>query len=150
MKWIFYKNLSEYEPELLYEVIKLRQDIFIIEQNCIYDDIDGLDRDSAHLLLLDESNVLLGYMRLVPPGKKFEELSLGRIAIRKEYRGNGLGKKLIKKGLAKALNGKNVSVRIEAQAQLENYYNELGFITNSETYNVDGIPHLQMIFMSDM
>lgn len=145
MNWILYRSISEYEPVHLYEVVKLRQDIFIIEQNCIYDDIDGLDYVSAHLLLLGDDNNLIGYLRLVPAGKKFEELSLGRIAIKKKYRGKGLGTKLIKKGLAIAKNWGETSVRIEAQAHLEKYYADLGFKTTSEIYDVDGIPHIQMM-----
>lgn len=145
MNWILYRSISEYEPVHLYEVVKLRQDIFIIEQNCIYDDIDGLDYVSAHLLLLGDDNNLIGYLRLVPAGKKFEELSLGRIAIKKKYRGKGLGTILIKKGLAIAKNWGETSVRIEAQAHLEKYYADLGFKTTSEIYDVDGIPHIQMM-----
>ncbi len=145
MNWILYRSISEYEPAHLYEVVKLRQDIFIIEQNCIYDDIDGLDYVSAHLLLLGDNNNLIGYLRLVPAGQKFEELSLGRIAIKKKYRGKGLGAKLIKKGLAIAKDWGETSVRIEAQAHLEKYYADLGFKTTSEIYDVDGIPHIQMM-----
>ncbi|CAN5181488.1 GNAT family N-acetyltransferase [soil metagenome] len=145
MNWILYHNITEFEPAHLYEVLKLRQDIFIIEQNCIYDDIDGLDYDSAHLLLHGDDDTLIGYLRLVPAGKKFDELSLGRIAIKKEYRGKGYGKNLIKKGLAIAKKWGETSIRIEAQAHLVNYYANLGFKTNSETYDVDGIPHIQMM-----
>lgn len=145
MNWILYHNISEFEPAHLYEVVKLRQDIFIIEQNCIYDDIDGLDYESAHLLLLGDDTSLIGYLRLVPAGKKFDGLSLGRIAIKKKYRGKGLGKKLVKKGLTIAKKWGETSARIEAQAHLENYYADLGFKTNSEIYEVDGIPHIQMM-----
>lgn len=145
MKWIFYKNLSEFKPEHLYEVLKLRQDIFIIEQDCIYDDLDGLDHISAHLLMQNNDDQLIGYLRIVPAGKKFKEVSLGRIAVRIEERGNGYGKELIRKGIEKALDGSGTAIKIEAQAHLEKYYSGFGFSTSSEVYDVDGIPHLQMV-----
>jgi len=145
MKWIYYRNLSEYNPAHLYEVIKLRQDIFIIEQECIYDDIDGLDYESAHLLLFSEDYTLVGYLRIVPPGVKFDQLSIGRIAVKKSYRGKGLGKNLIKKGLEIAKKRGETSVRIEAQAYLEKFYTGMGFKKISNIYSVDGIPHIQMI-----
>lgn len=145
MKWILYHKLSDFNPEHLYEVVKLRQDIFIIEQNCIYDDIDGLDYESIHLLLFSGNDTLIGYLRIVPPGIKFDEVSLGRIAIRKSYRGKGLGKKLIEKGLEFAKERGETSVKIEAQAHLEKLYTGLGFKKVSKIYSVDGIPHIQMI-----
>jgi ElaA protein len=145
MNWLLYQNFSDFNPSHLYEVVRLRQDIFIIEQNCIYDDIDGLDYKSGHLLLFSGNETLIGYLRIVPPGIKFDELSLGRIAIRKNYRGKGLGKKLIEKGVEIAKERGEVSVKIEAQAHLEKLYTGLGFKTVSKIYSVDGIPHIQMI-----
>jgi len=145
MTWIHYRSLSEFDPGLLYEVLKLRQDIFIIEQDCVYDDIDGLDEICEHLLMMNDANLLVGYLRIVPGGKKFSETSIGRIAIRKEFRGKSLGKKLIEEGLKITAAAQEDSVRIEAQAHLEQYYSKIGFRTVSEVYDLDGIPHLQMI-----
>lgn len=148
MHWIYYNQFSEFDVIRLYEVLKLRQDIFIIEQNCIYDDIDGLDEFCSHLLMYSENNKLTGYLRIVPAGKKFNQVSLGRIVVRKNSRGKGLGKNLIKKGLslAKTYQDSGSAIMIEAQAHLEEYYQELGFKTISERYDVDDIPHLQMVF----
>jgi len=147
MKWIYYKQFSDFTSEHLYDVLKLRQDIFIIEQNCIYDDIDGLDEASSHLLLFDEHDLLIGYLRIVPAGNKFDKISLGRIAIRKQFRGKRLGKDLIKKGISLVLNSKSSEpgIIIEAQAHLEEYYQKLGFKTISDIYYVDDIPHLKMV-----
>lgn len=148
MYWIYYNQFSEFDAARLYDVLKLRQDIFIIEQNCIYDDIDGLDKFCTHLLMYNDDENLTGYLRIVPDGKKFEQVSLGRIVVRKKNRGQGYGKKLIKKGLSMAvsLQGTGSEVIIEAQAHLEEYYQKLGFKTISETYDVDDIPHLQMVY----
>lgn len=145
MDWTYYSSFDEFSPRHLYEVLKLRQDIFIIEQNCIYDDIDGLDDSSGHLLLLEPEGVLIGYLRIVPAGKKFEEYSLGRIAIKHSHRGQGLGKTLVEKGIEKVEKAGEQSIRIEAQAHLENFYKDIGFKTVSDIYDVDEIPHLQMI-----
>lgn len=144
MTWSYYTTFDEFPAEHLYEVLKLRQEIFIIEQNCIYDDIDGKDGMCSHLLLWSGSSVLIGYLRIVPEEIKFKEISIGRIIVRKEYRGNGLGEILIKRGLDLARNGSESPVKIEAQAHLEDYYARFGFSTISEPYEVDGILHLLM------
>ncbi|HKL15671.1 MAG TPA: GNAT family N-acetyltransferase [Balneolaceae bacterium] len=145
MTWTLYNSFDEFTPRNLYDVLKLRQDIFIIEQNCIYDDMDGLDAKSRHVLLLDAGNILAGYLRIVPPDIKFEEYSLGRIAVKKDYRGQGLGRKIVQKGIDTVRSSEARSIRIEAQAHLEDFYKETGFITVSGIYSVDDIPHLQMI-----
>lgn len=144
MNWKIYHGLAEFNSLHLYEVLKLRQDIFIIEQRCIYDDIDGLDYHSDHLLLFKNKD-LVGYLRIVPEGKKFEEISLGRIVIHQNFRGEGYGERLVKKGRQIAAGKKTGAVRIEAQSQLEDFYEKLGFQTVSDSYDVDGIPHLQML-----
>ena len=145
MTWTLYNSFDEFTPRHLYDILKLRQDIFIIEQNCIYDDMDGLDGESRHILLLDAGNILAGYLRIVPPDIKFEEYSLGRIAVKKDYRGQGLGRQIVKKGIDTVRSLGARSIRIEAQAHLEDFYKETGFKTVSNVYNVDDIPHLQMI-----
>jgi len=145
MTWTLYNSFDEFTPRNLYDVLKLRQDIFIIEQNCIYDDMDGLDAKSRHVLLLDAGNILAGYLRILPPDIKFEEYSLGRIAVKKDYRGQGLGRKIVQKGIDTVRSSEARSIRIEAQAHLEDFYKETGFITVSGIYSVDDIPHLQMI-----
>lgn len=146
MKWKLYNLFEKFSPNHLYEVLKLRQDIFVIEQKCIYDDIDGLDPDSEHLLLLEPDNSLVGYLRIVPPGVKFEEYSLGRIAVEKSYRGKGLGKDLVMKGVEIVSKAGAQSIKIEAQAHLGKFYADIGFKTISDVYEVDEIPHIQMIF----
>lgn len=145
MTWIHYSSFNKFTPHHLHDVLKLRQEIFIIEQECIYNDIDGLDDISEHLLLLDDDEILVGYLRIVPAGSKFEECSLGRIAIKHTHRGKGLGKMLVKKGIGRA--GAQ-TIKIEAQAHLEKFYKDINFRTVSDIYDVDNIPHLQMIFTS--
>lgn len=144
MEFKRYHGLEKMPATELYQVLKLRQDIFIIEQTCIYDDIDDRDQQSDHLLL-KESNSLIAYSRIVPPGEKFKEVSVGRIVVRKQDRGKGLGKMIITEALDWIRNRNYNQVRIEAQAHLKAYYEEMGFKTASDIYDEDGIPHLQMI-----
>ena len=145
MTWTFYTAFDDFTPRHLYDVLKLRQDIFIIEQDCIYDDIDGLDDKSEHILLHRVDGEIIGYLRIVPPDIKFREHSLGRIVVKKGFRGRGLGKKLVEKGIDRVRRGGTPGIRIEAQAHLEKFYKNIGFSTVSEMYSVDGISHVQMM-----
>lgn len=145
MNWIHYSSFNEFTPHHLYNVLKLRQEIFIIEQECIYNDIDGLDDKSEHLLLLEQDESLVGYLRIVPAGIKFDECSLGRIVINQKHRGRGIGKKLVQRGIEIVYKSDFRTIRIEAQAHLEKFYKSIGFQTVSNIYSVDEIPHLQMV-----
>ena len=137
------KSFGELTPELLYQVLRLRQDVFIIEQNCIYDDIDGVDPFCDHLCLMDD-NHLVGYARLVPAGKLFDDPSIGRIVVPANKRGHGFGRIVIRKALnILGVRGANKTV-IEAQNHLRNYYESEGFTAEGTIYNVDGIPHIKM------
>ena len=133
-----YEELSNKELE---DLFRLRQQIFIIEQQCFYEDIDGYDDKASHLLIYEEKD-LSAYLRIFKPGIKYKEASLGRIVVAPSYRGTGLGEKLIRKGLKLCDGGK---VRIEAQAALINYYNQFGFKEEGEVYRVDDIDHIQMV-----
>lgn len=145
MRWKYYPSLPDIPVHHLYQILKLRQDVFIIEQNCIYEDIDLVDHQSEHLLLVDDQEQLIGYLRIVPGGEKFKEWSLGRIAVRSESRGKQYGKKMIEEAID-ILDKRGIhSIRIEAQAHLLKYYKSFGFQPVSEVYSVDDIPHLQML-----
>lgn len=144
MEFIRYSGIKSMPSIDLHDILKLRQDIFIIEQTCFYDDIDGRDPQSHHLLLKDLDK-LAAYSRIVPPGNKFTEVSIGRIVVHKDYRGQGLGRKIVSESLEWVQQMGFKMVRIEAQAHLQKFYSELGFEPASEIYEEDGIPHLQMI-----
>lgn len=143
MTWKIIHEFDQFEAIDLYRVLKLRQDIFIIEQDCIYDDIDTLDLQSRHILLYDNES-LVAYCRIVPEGVKFDAPSIGRVIVNPDYRGLGKGKELVKKAL-ELLSGEDVSrVMIEAQEYLEKFYHSLGFLKRSNPYDVDGINHILM------
>ena len=144
INWEF-KNFSELTLESLYDIMRLRQEVFVLEQNCPYLDADGKDIDSYHLLGYLNSE-LVAYLRIVKPGISFDELSFGRILTSKKIRGNGVGKLLMEEGIkqSKIIFG-NIPNRISAQKYLKKFYNTFGFKEIGKEYLEDGIPHIEMI-----
>lgn len=145
MQWIHAKTMEQLSPLDVYQLLKLRQDIFIIEQECIFYDIDNIDQKSEHLLLKDGTKVI-GYSRIVPAGEIFTAPSIGRIAVHKDYRRMGLGKKIVQKSLDILAKEKSNKVIIEAQNYLREFYESLGFVKISDLYPLDGITHIKMSF----
>ncbi|AZB10858.1 GNAT family N-acetyltransferase [Chryseobacterium sp. G0162] len=141
----FIKSFEELSTIELYNILKLRSEIFIIEQNCVYQDIDDKDLKCHHLMCLVDGN-LAGYTRIVPPGLTYEDASIGRVVIGSDYRGLGLGKQLMEnsiKGCQDIL--KESKIRISAQLYLLKFYNALGFKEVGSPYDEDGIPHIEMV-----
>jgi ElaA protein len=134
------KAFAELTSTELYEIIALRERVFVVEQTCPYLDADGLDPQSRHLWC--EAGAIAAYLRIVPAGAKYEEISLGRIVTAPEARGSGLGRTLVSRALA-AVGA--VPVRISAQAYLQRFYADFGFHPVGEIYLEDGIPHLEML-----
>jgi len=128
----------------VYDMLALRAKVFVLEQGP-YLDPDGADRRAWHLLGRDAGGELLAYLRVLDPGVKFEEVSIGRVVVDACLRGRGVGHELMREGLAHcAVHWPGRSVRISAQAHLQRYYNRHGFQTASDEYLEDGIPHVQM------
>jgi ElaA protein len=128
----------------LYDALALRCRVFILEQGA-YLDTDGIDRDSWHLLGRDGHGVLQAYLRVVDPGIKYAEPSLGRVITSAEARGTGLGRALTAEGVARCVAAwPGQGIRISAQAHLERFYGGFGFERVGETYLEDNIPHLEM------
>lgn len=144
MDWKFYSSFDDIPARQVYQMLKLRQDVFVIEQKCIYEDIDKADFYSAHLFLQKEDS-LAGYARIVPAGKKYREISIGRIVIAPAMRGKQLGSRLVRKSLEIIKDQGENRVRIEAQSHLIPFYNRLGFKTEGEEYILDGISHIEMV-----
>lgn len=145
IKWEF-KAFSELSIDELYELMVLRQEVFIVEQDCFYMDADSKDQKSHHLLGYDEVGCLVAYLRLVAPGVSYQEMSFGRIVTSKKVRGKGVGKLLMKQGIKQSelLYGKAAN-RISAQSYLIPFYHNFGFKTVGEEYLEDGIPHTEML-----
>ena len=134
-----YNDLSHNE---LYQILKIRQEVFIIEQNCNYLDADNYDQISQHLMCYD-NNELVAYMRIVPPCDLFTIISFGRILVKKQLRGQGLGRSLVQKGIDLSPNG--VAICMSAQIYLIKLYQEFGFKVVGDEYLEDDIPHVKMI-----
>jgi len=131
--------------DALYDALALRCRVFILEQGP-YLDLDGIDRDAWHLLGRDASGALVAYLRVVDPGLKYDEPSIGRVITAPEVRGRGCGVPLMREGVARcerAWPGR--SIRISAQAHLQRFYGSLGFEPVGEQYLEDGIPHIEML-----
>ena len=135
------RTFSELSVAELYAIMALRQRVFVVEQNCPYLDADGVDDRSTHVWAT-RGDAIHAYLRIVPAGVKFAEVSIGRVITAPEARGTGLGRELMKRGIAAAGVG---PVRIGAQAHLEKFYGELGFTRASDVYDEDGIPHIEML-----
>ena len=144
MEWSYFNNFEDLPVNTLYNILKLRQEVFIIEQDCIYDDIDDYDQKCSHLLLTNSSDIV-SYARLVPKGVKYEEPSIGRIIVNPKYRGTGYGVDIVTTSIELLEEDGADAIRIEAQAYLTKFYRELGFVVDSDIYDLDGIPHLEMI-----
>ncbi|MBL7777126.1 MAG: GNAT family N-acetyltransferase [Chitinophagales bacterium] len=129
----------------LYAMMQLRQEVFIVEQNCPYLDADGKDVKSHHLLCYD-TDALVAYCRLLPSGVSYEEPSIGRVITAARVRNTGLGKLLMQKAIEhiELLFGNN-TIRIGAQAYLKKFYEQFGFEDMQQPYLEDGIPHLIML-----
>lgn len=130
----------------LYQLLTARQQVFVVEQNCPYLDCDGYDHRCLHLWATDATGTLLALARLLPPGLKSAEASIGRVLTTAAGRGLKLGRLLMEKALAGvADHWPGNALRIEAQHYLEAFYQSLGFRTDGPVYDLDGIPHVEMI-----
>lgn len=144
MNWNW-SRFAELGVENLYDALALRCRVFIVEQ-VAYQDPDGLDRSSWHLLGRDAGGVLQSYLRVVDPGLKYDEPSIGRVVNAPEARGRGQGRALMKEGLLRcAVVWPGRAIRIGAQAHLARFYGSLGFEIVGEPYIEDEIPHLEML-----
>ena len=144
MKW-FFKRYNELRLTELYELLKLRASVFVVEQDCSYLDLDGNDPRAIHILGYKKDN-LVAYSRIFRPGeleKKYA--SIGRIVIQKQSRGNGIGIDLVKKSIVfcKKQFGDQI-IKISAQVYLIKFYKKCGFIEKGEVYLEDTIPHISM------
>lgn len=136
-----FKNLSVDE---IYEILKLRSEVFVVEQGCIYQDIDGKDKKAMHLMG-KKDNEIIAYTRIFDSGDYYELPSIARVVVKKKTRGKERGKEIMKesiKYIKKNLQEKTIV--LSAQKYLEKFYKDLGFIVEGEEYLEDGIPHQKM------
>jgi ElaA protein len=145
MQWSF-KRLDEFTPHELYELLQLRSEVFVVEQQCVFQDMDGTDDKALHLLGREKGE-LTAYSRCYDKGIKYAEASIGRVITRASARKSGLGHALMQESMAQLCKAFGAQpIRIGAQARLERFYNANGFVTASEPYIEDGIPHIEMLW----
>lgn len=137
-----FNELSIHE---LYSYLQLRVNIFIVEQNCPYPELDGYDEKSYHLAFV-ENNEPLAYARILPSGQKYARISIGRVIVKKEARGKGLAKELMNECL-QFIEKKwpNQEIQLQAQSHLAHFYGSFGFKAISDEYLEDNIPHVDMV-----
>ena len=146
MKWNTAK-FHQLTPDQLYDILKLRVDIFVVEQKCPYPELDEKDRhvETRHMTAYDDSG-LIAYTRLLPPGLSYPDVSVGRFAVEPSSRNQGTGSLLMEKtleGIDKIWPDK--AIRISAQVHLREFYEKFGFKKVSDSYLEDGIPHIEML-----
>jgi ElaA protein len=138
-----FKKLSVTE---LYDLLRLRSEIFVLEQKCIYLDTDGHDEKSLHVLVYVKKK-LVAYARIVPPCTIFKTVSIGRVVVDEKYRGKEIGYLLMKKSIQETIKKYNPKIiSISAQTHLEKFYNRLGFKAVGKTYLDCDIPHVKMLY----
>jgi ElaA protein len=139
------KKFDELSLEELYAILQLRSEVFVVEQNCVFQDMDNKDQSSYHLMGW-ESNRLLAYTRLIPPGAVYEFSAIGRVVTASLARGSGIGKLLMEKSIheLEQLFGEQ-PIKIGAQLYLKEFYHSFGFKQAGDIYIEDGIEHIEMI-----
>ncbi len=141
-KCVFFDDLSSKD---LYRILQLRSDVFVLEQQCLYQDIDNKDLQSWHLMGSNNEGDLVAYVRLLPPGLSYIEPSIGRVVTSPAIRRTGAGKELMQVSIAECfeLFG-NKSIKIGAQLYLKKFYESFGFVVSGSVYLEDGIEHIEM------
>jgi len=149
MKWQI-KRFDALLPSEVYEILRLRNEVFIVEQKCPYQDIDQKDQFSYHLFAKNEQGQIVAYLRILDKGQTFDDLSIGRVIVRKAERGTGLAKPMMLTAIEFIENTLSEhQIRISAQAHLQNFYRGVGFIPCSEVYLEDDIPHIEMLYSKE-
>lgn len=142
-RWAWYA-WQQLDPDTLYGLLKLRSDIFVVEQNCVFSEMDGLDRHCEHLVARDADQRVIACLRLVPPGVKADEPSIGRVVVDSAWRG-GTGRALMLRGMAACgQRHPRRGILLSSQQHLQGFYESLGFAPIGPVYLEDGIPHIDM------
>ncbi|EJO5347794.1 GNAT family N-acetyltransferase [Clostridium botulinum] len=148
MEWKM-RKFNELSTEEIYEILRIRNQIFIVEQKCPYEDCDGKDKNAYHLFCMDKGKII-SYLRILEKGVSYDEISIGRVLVNENYRGTGLAKKSISKAIDFIENNLNEkSIKIQAQHYLLDFYKSFGFKPISEVYLEDNIPHIDMLYKNN-
>ena len=143
MKWQI-KRFNGLSPAEIYEILQLRSEVFVVEQNCVYQDIDGKDVKAIHVLGEIDGKIV-AYARLFMPGDYFDEASIGRVVVKPEFRDRKLGHDLMRESIAALAELGETRIAISAQLYLKKFYESHGFVAEGEPYLEDDIPHIRML-----
>lgn len=139
------KTFNELTTSELYEILKLRSEVFVVEQDCVYQDIDGKDLKALHVLG-KKDNIIIAYTRLFNSGEYFDTPSIGRVVVKQNQRKYGFGHDLMKASIKAIVNNyNNTTITISAQSYLQKFYESHEFKQVGEEYLEDGIPHIRMV-----
>lgn len=139
------RTFEELTKKELYELLQLRAEVFVVEQDCVYQDIDGKDQKALHVIG-EKNEKIVAYTRIFNTGDYFSEASIGRVVVRKDYRKDNFGKQIMLASIEVINNRfKETTIHLSAQTYLKKFYNSLGFEQVGEGYLEDGIPHIGMI-----
>lgn len=145
MNWEI-KKFKELKVEEIYKILEIRNEVFVVEQQCAYQDCDGKDENAYHLYLQDNGKII-AYLRILKKGVSFDEISIGRVLVNKNYRGKGISREMMLKAINFIeLNLNEKEIKIQAQSYLINFYKSLGFKETSNEYLEDNIPHIDMLY----
>ncbi len=140
------KAYNQLSLDEFHDLIQLRIQVFVIEQDCPYQDVDGKDKLADHLIAMNEGK-LMATLRILPPGIAYEEWAIGRVVVAEEARGTGLGNEIMQAAIKHIdqLHGGHAHIKLSAQEHLRAYYSRHGFEQCGEGYLEDGIPHIPMV-----
>jgi|SRR5690625_3784532 len=140
------KTFDELTNKELYQLLKTRVDVFVVEQTCPYPEIDDYDQHAIHYFLKEKNNIV-AYVRLLPSRSRYKEASIGRVLVTQKYRKCGYAREMMEKAI-KYINHewKETKIKLQAQVYLERFYTSFGFIRTSAEYLEDNIPHVDMIW----
>lgn len=145
MEWKL-KKFDDLSADELYEILRLRSEVFVVEQDCVYQDMDGKDKCAYHLFLMD-NDMAIAVLRILPEDVSYDEPAIGRVIVKKSQRGKGIAKKMMIEAIDFIIKvwGKR-RIRLSGQAYLSDFYTGLGFRKVSDEYLEDGIPHFEFLY----
>ncbi|WP_027702736.1 GNAT family N-acetyltransferase [Metaclostridioides mangenotii] len=142
------KKFEDLTADEIYEILRIRSEVFVVEQNCAFQDCDNDDQNSYHIFT-DDNDRIVSYLRVLKRGTSYDEISIGRVLVAKDHRGKGIAKELLIKAIEFIENTLNeCEIRISAQEYLKEFYSSLGFEISSDMYLEDEIPHIEMYYNS--
>lgn len=140
------KKFDDLTGREVYEILRVRSEVFVVEQDCVYNDEDGKDLESVHITI-KENDKIQAYLRVIKPGISYDDASIGRVLVTCQARGRGLARKIVQAGMDYIINNwGEKKISIGAQDYLKNFYESLGFEAVSKVYSEDGIPHVDMSY----